>query len=74
MANRLASFAILAILTCAPTSLQAQNSAANTAAPASARTADVMQKMLQLIASQGVDRELIPNIANPLGLSPTGQP
>jgi len=73
MANRLASLSILAALTFVPTSLQAQNLATNAASPSSPLTDDVMNKMLQLIDSQGTDRELIATVANTLGLSPTGK-
>jgi len=72
MANRLASL-VLAALTFVPASLQAQNSITSAATASSPLTADVMNKMLQLIDSQGVDRELIAPIANPLALSPTGK-
>jgi hypothetical protein len=73
MANRLASLAVLVILTFVPNNLQAQNSAANTAAPGSALPPKLMSKMLQLITLKGVDRDVAVPIANALGLSASGQ-
>jgi hypothetical protein len=73
MANRLASLAVLAILTFVPNSLQAQNSVANTAVPGSALTPKLMSKMLQLITLRGTDQQLPASYANAMGLSASGQ-
>jgi len=67
--NRLVSLILMAMLAFALTSLRAQSSATNTAAPVAALTPELMNKMLRLIALKGTDKELNPKVANELGLT-----
>ena len=62
--NRLVSLIVMAMLAFALTSLRAQSSATNTAAPVAALTPELMNKMLRLIALKGTDKELNPKVAN----------
>jgi len=64
MISRLASLVVLMTLMLAPTSLQAQNSPL---------TPELMRRMLQVITLKGNDGNVGTGIANPLGLSATGQ-
>ncbi|HXS99360.1 MAG TPA: hypothetical protein VN915_01660 [Elusimicrobiota bacterium] len=57
----------------APASTPAAVPATLTSASNSPLTPDVLNRILQLIASKGTDRELVPTVSNPLGLSATGQ-
>ena len=67
--NRLVSLILMAMLAFALTSLRAQSSATNTAAPVAALTPELMNKMLRLIALKGTDKELNPKVANEPGLA-----
>jgi len=73
-----ASLAVVAMVILGTTNLRAQNSTANTAAPAIATdrgfTHEVLNKLLAVNASYGIDRELGHRYATALGLGTPGQP